>query len=88
MLVKILKKIVNEIKEIRFNEENIIVKGYVIFDTEDMSKREIEEKEPFIDGIKVRTENENQEIFIKNWKETAALKLKNLVGELTEIDFW
>lgn len=66
MLVKILKKIVNEIKEIRFNEENIIVKGYVIFDTEDMSKREIEEKEPFIDGIKVRTENENQEIFIKN----------------------
>jgi len=60
------KQIVNKIEETRFNEENIIVKGYVIFNTKDMSKREIEEKEPFIEGIKIRTESDDEEIFIKN----------------------
>ncbi|WP_036659333.1 membrane lipoprotein lipid attachment site-containing protein [Paenisporosarcina sp. HGH0030] len=55
----------NEITEKKFNEDNIMVKGYVIFDTKDLSKKDILENEPFIDGIKISTEDDG-EIFIKS----------------------
>jgi hypothetical protein len=58
------KLIENEVTERRFNEDNIIVKGYVIFDSKDLTKQDIVENEPFIDGVKISTKND-EEIFIK-----------------------
>lgn len=55
----------NEIKEKKFDEDNIMVKGFVIFDTMDLSKNDILENEPFIDGIKISTESD-EEIFIRS----------------------
>ena len=59
------KLIEQEITEKRFDEDKIIVKGYVIFDSKDLTKKDIIENEPFINGIKIRTKNE-KELLIKH----------------------
>ena len=59
------KLIEQEITEKRFDEDKIIVIGYVIFDSKDLTKKEIIENEPFINGIKVRTNND-EEVLIKH----------------------
>lgn len=50
----------NEITEKIFNEDNIMIKGYVIFDTKDLSKQDILENEPFIKGINISTEGDGE----------------------------
>ncbi|MEO4052452.1 hypothetical protein [Solibacillus sp. CAU 1738] len=59
------KLIEQEITEKRFDEDKIIVKGYVIFESKDLTKKDIIENEPFINGIKIRTKND-EEVLIKH----------------------
>lgn len=59
------KLIKSEITEKRFNEDSIVVKGYVIFDSKDLTKKDIVDNEPLIDGIKATTES-NKEIYIQH----------------------
>src|ERR1700748_2222956 len=49
-------QIEEKITEITFNPESIIIKGYVIFNSNGETKREIVSHEPFIDGVNVVTE--------------------------------
>ncbi|WP_035209902.1 hypothetical protein, partial [Mesobacillus boroniphilus] len=58
------KLIENKITEKRFNEDNIVVKGYVIFESKELTKKNITENQPLIEGIKVNNESD-EEIFIK-----------------------
>jgi hypothetical protein len=55
----------DKISEINFNEDNMIVKGYVIFDSKESSKEDIVENQPLIDGFKVKTQS-GDEIIIKH----------------------
>lgn len=60
-----MKKVIeNKTTEKNFNEDKIIVKGYIILDSKDLTKKDIVKNEPFINGIKIRTKNE-EEILIK-----------------------
>ena len=54
----------NKITEINFDNDNIIIKGYVIFETKGLTKEQILSHEPFIKGIKVVTDL-GMEILIK-----------------------
>lgn len=54
----------NKITEINFNNDNINIKGYVIFDTKGLTKEQILSHEPFINGVKVVTDL-GMEILIK-----------------------
>ena len=54
----------NKITEINFNNDNINIKGYVIFDTKGLTKEQIISNEPFIKGVKVVTDL-GMEILIK-----------------------
>jgi len=49
------KQLENKITDLTFNSESIIMKGYVIFDTKGLNKKEIVGHQPFIDGISVET---------------------------------
>jgi hypothetical protein len=55
----------DKISQIRFNEESVLVKGYVIFDSKDLSKEDIMQQQPLITGLKVMTKN-GEEVIIKN----------------------
>jgi len=58
-------QIEDKITEITFDTENIIIKGYVTFNTKGINKKEIVNNQPFTDGVKVVTEAE-EEIFLKS----------------------
>ncbi|HWO77400.1 MAG TPA: hypothetical protein VNM69_16160 [Bacillus sp. (in: firmicutes)] len=58
----------SKITSASINEGYIIVRGYVIFGTKDLTKKEISLKEPFISGIKIRTKN-GKEILINHHNE-------------------
>lgn len=58
-------QIEDKITEITFDTESIIIKGYVTFNTKGLNKKEIVNHQPFIDGVKVVTEAE-EEIFLKS----------------------
>ena len=55
----------NKITEITFDNESVIIKGYVIFDTKGLSKEQIISHEPFLDGVNVVTDA-GEKIFIKS----------------------
>jgi hypothetical protein len=55
----------DKITQVRFNEESVLVKGYVIFDSKDLSKEDIMQQQSLIAGLKVMTKN-GEEVFIKN----------------------
>ena len=55
----------NKITEITFDNESIIIKGYVIFDTKGLNKEQIISHEPFLDGVSVVTDA-GEKIFIKH----------------------
>ena len=47
-----------EVTSVSHNNENLIVKGFITFDAEDLNKLEvIDDLEPFIDGLKVEQDN-------------------------------
>ncbi|WP_313798950.1 hypothetical protein [Cytobacillus sp.] len=46
-----------------FHEDKILVKGYVIFDSKDLTKKDIIKNEPFINGVKIRNKNEEVILF-------------------------
>lgn len=58
-------QIEDKITEITFDTESIIIKGYVTFNTKGLNKQEIVNHQPFIDGVKVVTEAE-EEIFLQS----------------------
>ena len=53
-----------KITEMNFDNDNLIIKGYVIFDTKGLTKEQIVSHEPFINGVKVVTDL-GMEIIIK-----------------------
>ena len=55
----------NKITEITFDNESVIIKGYVIFDTKGLSKEQIISHDPFLDGVNVVTDA-GEKIFIKS----------------------
>jgi hypothetical protein len=59
------KQIENKITKLSFDTEGIVIKGYIIFDSKGLDKKEIVIHQPFIDGISVVTD-EGEEIFIKS----------------------
>ncbi|MDQ0232703.1 hypothetical protein [Metabacillus malikii] len=59
------KLIEHEITEKRFNEDNIIVKGYVVFDSKGLTKNDIVENKSYINGINIETMN-GKEILIEH----------------------
>jgi len=50
------KQMENKIIELTFDAESIVIKGYVIFDAKGLTKNEIVNHEPFIDGVSIVTE--------------------------------
>ena len=58
------KKTDNKITKINFDNDKLIIKGYVIFDTKGLTKEQIVSHEPFINGVKVVTDL-GMEIIIK-----------------------
>lgn len=58
-------QIENKITEIIFDNESILIRGYVIFDAKGLSKKEIVNNQPFIKGVDLVTK-EGEEIFIKS----------------------
>lgn len=59
------KLIEHEITEKRFNEDNIIVKGYVVFDSKGLTKNDIVANKSYINGINIETMN-GKEILIEH----------------------
>lgn len=54
----------NKITKITFDNENIIIKGYVSFDATGLTKEDIVKNEPFIDGVNIVTDD-GEKIFLK-----------------------
>ena len=55
----------NKITEITFNNESVIIKGYIIFNTKGLDKEQIISHDPFIYGVNVVTDA-GEKIFIKS----------------------
>lgn len=57
-------KVDSKITDKTINDKNIEIKGYVVFNTKGMTKKEIAAKEPFIKGINVVTAK-GSKLFLK-----------------------
>ncbi len=55
----------NKITEVDVNNEEIVIKGYVIFGTKGLTKEEIISHEPFIHGVQVSTDVNTEVLNIK-----------------------
>ena len=60
------KQIEKKITEITFDTESIVIKGYVIFDAKGLTKNEIINQQPFIDGVSISIVTDTEKkIFVK-----------------------